>query len=108
VFFASGFKKFPIGVAKYLTWKETDSISKYTCTHHLWTIPLHIFAVGGDLPFSSYGMSIYIVNNTCAPIETIDTVLYQSWARSTKVFERESVTWALEGYHFWFPTNFQR
>mmetsp|Transcript_5352 Transcript_5352/g.7892 ORF Transcript_5352/g.7892 Transcript_5352/m.7892 type:complete len:283 (+) Transcript_5352:38-886(+) len=58
---SSGFKKFPIGVAKYLTWKETDSISKYTCTHHLWTIPLHIYAVGGDLPFSSYGMSIYIV-----------------------------------------------
>jgi hypothetical protein len=61
VFGSSGFQKFPIGVMKYLTWKETDAISKYTCTHHLWTIPLHIFSVGGQLPILSYVMSVYIV-----------------------------------------------
>ncbi len=57
----SGFQKFPVGVMKYLTWKETDNVSKYTCTHHLWTIPLLIFSTRGELTYLSYAMSIYIV-----------------------------------------------
>jgi hypothetical protein len=37
------YRTFPIGVMKYLTWKQTLSIDKFTCTHHLWTIPLFLY-----------------------------------------------------------------
>eukprot|EP01022_Parablepharisma_sp_SALTPOND_P023059 TRINITY_DN477_c0_g1_i2.p2 TRINITY_DN477_c0_g1~~TRINITY_DN477_c0_g1_i2.p2 ORF type:complete len:183 (-),score=4.75 TRINITY_DN477_c0_g1_i2:1269-1817(-) len=33
-------RKWPIGVAKYLTWKETPLLKKLTSTHHLWFEPL--------------------------------------------------------------------
>lgn len=35
-------RKWIIGVAKYLTWKETPIFKKLTCTHHLWFEPLCI------------------------------------------------------------------
>jgi len=41
--FLSGRKKFPIGVAKYITWPSTPWTVKLTCTHHLWTIPTFLF-----------------------------------------------------------------
>ncbi len=34
------FRKWPIGVAKYLTWKETPMFKKLTSSHHLWFEPL--------------------------------------------------------------------
>ena len=45
----SGFNntKFPIGVAKYITWEGTSWATRVTCTHHLWTIPLVGYACGG-------------------------------------------------------------
>lgn len=52
---------FPIGVAKYLTWKQTLWIDKLTCTHHLWTIPLFIYGAGCELNFASYVLSLYVV-----------------------------------------------
>ena len=52
--------KFPIGVIKYLTWKQTLWIDRLTCTHHLWTIPLLIYGAN-KLTIDSYFMSIYIV-----------------------------------------------
>lgn len=36
------YRTFPIGVMKYLTWEQTLWIDKFTCTHHLWTIPLFL------------------------------------------------------------------
>ena len=36
-------KRFPIGVAKYLTWPETSVATRVTCTHHLWTIPVLLY-----------------------------------------------------------------
>lgn len=39
------FKKLPIGVMKYLFWKETPLSNKITCTHHLWFIPLIMYAI---------------------------------------------------------------
>lgn len=37
------YRTFPIGVMKYLTWEQTLWIDKFTCTHHLWTIPLFLY-----------------------------------------------------------------
>ena len=39
------FNKLPIGVMKYLFWKETPLSNKITCTHHLWFIPLIMFTI---------------------------------------------------------------
>lgn len=33
-------KKFPIGVAKYITWPETTKLKLLTSTHHIWFLPL--------------------------------------------------------------------
>lgn len=52
--------KFPIGVAKYLTWKQTQTTDRFTCTHHLWTIPLFIYGANG-LQVASYLLSVCIV-----------------------------------------------
>ena len=46
----SSFRKFPIGVAKYITWPESTWLTRITCTHHLWTIPLLTYGVGGIHP----------------------------------------------------------
>lgn len=35
---------FPIGVAKYLTWPQTSITTRISSTHHLWTIPLAMYA----------------------------------------------------------------
>lgn len=51
---------FPIGVTKYLTWKQTLWIDRLTCTHHLWTIPLYVYGAGG-LNLDSYYLSVVIV-----------------------------------------------
>lgn len=37
-------KKFPIGVSKYLFWPGTTWASRLTSSHHLWTIPLVLWA----------------------------------------------------------------
>lgn len=52
--------KFPIGVAKYLTWKQTLWIDRLTCTHHLWTIPLFVYSAG-DVTLNSFVLSCYVV-----------------------------------------------
>ena len=39
--------KFPIGVAGYLLWEDATVWTRITCTHHLWTIPLGMWLVGG-------------------------------------------------------------
>lgn len=50
------FKKFFIGVAKYMTWPQTSLARKVTATHHLWTIPI---------------LSRLLVNQTDFPKENI-------------------------------------
>ena len=42
-------KKFIIGVCTYLTWKTTSWTRIITSTHHLWTMPLIIFGVDGNV-----------------------------------------------------------
>ena len=59
----SGFATFPIGVAKYLTWPNTSFATRITATHHLWTIPLTLHAVGRQMHWSSYLLSVYVVTS---------------------------------------------
>lgn len=56
----SGFQKFPVGVAKYITWPTTSWSTKFTCTHHLWTIPLILYGCSG-LHWASFLLSMCIV-----------------------------------------------
>lgn len=53
--------KFPVGVMKYLTWPQTLWIDRLTCTHHLWTIPLFIYASNNPLGLDSFKLSVWIV-----------------------------------------------
>lgn len=52
--------KFPIGVTKYLFWPGTSFASRITSTHHLWTIPLVLWASGG-MHFLSLPLSAFVV-----------------------------------------------
>jgi hypothetical protein len=44
--------KFPIGVAKYICWPGVTWASRITCTHHLWTIPVLLYASRGMHPLA--------------------------------------------------------
>jgi len=52
----SGRRKFPIGVAKYISWPTTLWTTKFTCTHHLWTMPMFLYA------YNSSQQSLAILN----------------------------------------------
>jgi hypothetical protein len=55
--------KFPIGVAKYLTWPENDNwSSRLTWTHHLWTIPMILYAVRSKIKLSAYPLAFVIMS----------------------------------------------
>lgn len=50
--------KFLIGVCKYLFWSGNSHWkNRVTSTHHLWTIPLLLFGVGGPLPLKCFPLS---------------------------------------------------
>jgi hypothetical protein len=77
VYFLSG--KFPIGVAGYLFWENTSWSTRITCTHHLWTIPLFLYATRRlptiALPLSALIMVMNVTLSrfmTPAAIEVID------------------------------------
>ena len=53
--------KFPIGVIKYLTWKQTLWIDRLTCTHHIWTIPLLLYGSNSPLTWGSVKLSAFII-----------------------------------------------
>lgn len=54
--------KFPVGVMRYLTWEQTLWIDRFTCTHHLWTIPLLLRGAGAPLTWDSFHLSAYVVS----------------------------------------------
>lgn len=56
----SGFSKFPIGVAKYITWPGTSFSTRVTCTHHLWTIPLFVTVARG-VHVLAFPLSVVII-----------------------------------------------
>ena len=43
-------RKFPVGVAKYLTWPWTTKIRIATTMHHLWFLPLCMWSVSNSAP----------------------------------------------------------
>jgi hypothetical protein len=54
--------KFKIGVAKYLVWPETSWSKKYLCTHHLWFMPLTLYALGWHFPVHSFLLSCWFTS----------------------------------------------
>lgn len=54
------FRTFPVGVVKYLTWPDTSFATRLTCTHHLWTIPLVMYACQG-IHFAAYPLSAVVM-----------------------------------------------
>ncbi|KAL7523016.1 hypothetical protein ACHAWF_000321 [Thalassiosira exigua] len=56
-----GERMFPIGVCGYLLWHETHPSTYFTCTHHLWTIPLLLHGIEGRLDFGGYLMNVVTV-----------------------------------------------
>ena len=43
-------RKFPVGVAKYLTWEETTKLRIASTLHHLWFLPLSMWCVSPSAP----------------------------------------------------------
>jgi hypothetical protein len=60
------FDTFVVGVAKYLSWPETPWVTRLTCTHHLWTIPLFTYFANShfSLPVL-YLSSVLMVVHVC-------------------------------------------
>jgi hypothetical protein len=51
---------------KYLTWPETSWVTRVTCTHHLWTIPVLLTATGGSVPWSALPLAFVLMSlNVC-------------------------------------------
>eukprot|EP00823_Brevimastigomonas_motovehiculus_P003733 TRINITY_DN2318_c0_g1_i1.p1 TRINITY_DN2318_c0_g1~~TRINITY_DN2318_c0_g1_i1.p1 ORF type:complete len:234 (+),score=41.05 TRINITY_DN2318_c0_g1_i1:29-730(+) len=48
--------KFPVGVAKYMSWPETSFVVKVTSYHHLWFLPLCIYALKGYGGIHTYSL----------------------------------------------------
>jgi hypothetical protein len=57
--------RFPIGVCKYLFWDGTTWANRITATHHLWTIPVVLYATQGlhwlALPLSGVYMTTNVL-----------------------------------------------
>jgi hypothetical protein len=53
--------KFVIGVAKYLTWPNTPWSTRFTCTHHLWTLPLFLGYAQAPLNLHTLWLSFVIM-----------------------------------------------
>jgi hypothetical protein len=53
--------RFVIGVAKYLTWPSTPWSTKFTCTHHLWTLPLFLGYAQAPLSLHTLWLSFVIM-----------------------------------------------
>jgi hypothetical protein len=71
----SGFRKFPIGVAKYITWPGTSWAILVTSTHHLWNIPLFLLGAQGLHPLA-FPLSVPVmIANVCLSRWMIPKVL---------------------------------
>lgn len=66
-------KKYPIGVAKYLSWPETTSLRKMTSFHHIWFIPLLLYILKKrKLSKKAYKISL-LVMSICVILGRIST-----------------------------------
>ena len=62
-------RKFPVGVMKYLTWKQTLWIDRLTCTHHLWTMPLIIYATKNEQVL--VGLDAFLLSSCIVTIKVV-------------------------------------
>lgn len=62
----SGFKKFPIGVAAYLSWPTTSMSKRITAFHHLWFLPVMLYTLSWKLPEYSILLSAIVGTTLCA------------------------------------------
>jgi len=62
-------RKFPVGVMKYLTWSQTLWIDRLTCTHHLWTIPLIIYATKNEQLL--VGLDAFLLSSCIVTIKVV-------------------------------------
>ena len=53
--------EFPVGVSKYLFWPGTSWASRLTSTHHLWTIPVVMWASGGHISILCLPLSSVVI-----------------------------------------------
>ncbi|CAM9113023.1 unnamed protein product, partial [Discosporangium mesarthrocarpum] len=51
---------FPVGVAKYIMWKDTSWTRIITTTHHLWFLPLCIYGLDGSRHTTSVRLGIFM------------------------------------------------
>lgn len=57
-------RKFPIGVAKYITWPTTTKLRLLTTFHHVWFLPLGLWSIAPSAPgftLKVYGISCVMV-----------------------------------------------
>eukprot|EP00164_Ancoracysta_twista_P000500 GFYU01000668.1.p1 GENE.GFYU01000668.1~~GFYU01000668.1.p1 ORF type:complete len:302 (+),score=69.08 GFYU01000668.1:44-907(+) len=55
--------KWPIGVAKYLTWDDVPFIKKITATHHIWFMPFCLYYLKGRGGVQPSAWSLSVVSN---------------------------------------------
>lgn len=55
-------RKYPIGVAKYLSWPETTKLRMSTTFHHLWFLPLGMWAVVPSAP--GFTFEVFLLSAT--------------------------------------------
>lgn len=62
VLICSGFRLYPVGVAKYLSSPQTSFAKKLTAWHHLWFLPLMLSTVGWELLPKSFLMGSLVAS----------------------------------------------
>lgn len=69
----TGFKKFPIGVARYLVWPTTSFMKRVTAGHHLWFLPVMLYSLHWDLPRYSFIAGALIMGSSLVAISRFTT-----------------------------------
>lgn len=57
--------KFPIGVAKYIFWEGTSWVTRITCWHHVWTLPLLLWGARGMHVLAFPLSFVVMIGNVC-------------------------------------------
>ncbi|MES1912175.1 MAG: hypothetical protein MHM6MM_004492 [Cercozoa sp. M6MM] len=59
--------KFPVGVARYMVWPELSLTRKLTSFHHLWFLPLGLYALRGyTVLLLSFRVCVFVCNRACS------------------------------------------
>ena len=89
-------RKFPIGVAKYMTWPETSNMRRLTSTHHLWFMPLIQYTLGKKV-ISYESFSFVLIN-----ILVLEIIGRTTIGREVKLSDKNSVYMNLNlSYELW-------